>query len=311
MSSPRPDLRTGPPPVSWGVEIDHDAVRATAEELAGHRFEPASYEYEGTPDLEGEDWGRFVVLGVSVVWRLWPPEGESMWTVTVGDEVYDDAPGLWTCFRRDPRSLDLRAVASGGLGHEFFAGSGVLQDVPRRLELLGDVANALVDQHDGSVLGMIERSGGDAVGLRDMLVETVPGYHDRPASPVGILEFDKLANLAVTMLAARLPIVGTERFPVFPDYMLPRHLRHRGILRYAEDLAEAVDSRKILAPGSPAEMGIRWATIHAAELLRSELRAVGNPVATPDLDYWLWWEAVIGPEADSMGEHHLCVTEAY
>jgi hypothetical protein len=46
-------------------------------------------------------------------------------------------------------------------------------------------------------------------------------------------------------------------------------------------------------------------------MLRRSLVDAGNPVSTPDLDYWLWSEAVIGPNATAMGPHHLCVTEAY
>lgn len=304
-------LRENPPPDGWGVTIDPAAVEKLAGRLAGHRFEPASYEYEGTPDFTGEDWGRFVLLGVAVVWRLWPSDESSPWGVPWDGELIQDAPGVWTCFRRDPHSLDLERHAAGTVGAEFFSGEGDLQDVPRRIEFLREVAAALLATHDGSVLGMVDRSGGDARALRDLLVETIPGYSDRPASPVGRLAFDKLANLAVTMLAARLPIAGTEQFPVFPDYMLPRHLRHEGVLVYTDELAARVDSGALVPRESPAEMAIRWGTIRAAELLRRALTSLGNPVTTPDLDYWLWSEAVIGPRAGDMGPFHRCITEAY
>lgn len=304
-------LREIPPPPRWGVRIDEAAVVRLAERLAPHRFVPASYDYEGTPDVDGEEWGRFVLLGVAIIWRLWPLPGERMWGVEVGGRIVEDASGVWTCFARHPRSLDLGYVAGGGLDASFFAGVGVLQDVPRRLERLAQVAGALLDVHGGSVVGMIESVGGDATALRDLLVTGVPGYVDRPRSSAGVLAFDKLANLAVTMLAARLPVVGTDRFPVFPDYMLPRHLRHEGILVYDADLAEAVDTGRLLEPESEPEMAIRWATIRAAEQLRVQLNTLGNPVTTPELDYWLWSEAVIGPRAAEMGRHHLCITEAY
>lgn len=305
------DLRENSPPPDWGVAIDAEAVGSLAARLADHRFQPASYEYEGTPDFDGEDWARFVVLGVAVVWRLWPPHGERMWGVRDGDQFYEDASGIWTCFGREPRSLDLNWIASGGLDSSFFAGEGALQDIPQRVRRLREVAQALLQHHDGSVLGMIEASHRDALRLRDVLVETIPGYVDRPASPAGVLCFDKLANLAVTMLAARLPVTGIEKFPVFPDYMLPRHLHHEGVLVYAESLAAAVDSGTVLVAESREEMAIRWATIRAAEILRRRLNSLGNPVTTPELDYWLWYEAVLGTRAAEMGNHHLCVTEAY
>jgi len=305
------DLREIPPPLVWGVSIDAAATERLARRLRNHAFEPASYEYEGTPGYTGEDWGRFVVLGVSVIWRLWPPNGERMWGVDTGDQVIEDAPGVWMCFERESNSLDLEWMASDELGTDFFAGEGVLQDLPRRIERLRHVASALLDRHSGSVLGMVEHSSGNAIVLRDLLVETIPGYLDRPTSPAGTLAFDKLANLAVTMLAARLAVTGTNELPVFPDYMLPRHLRHEGVLVYSEPLAEKVDNGHVLAAESLEEMAIRWATIHAAEMLRRRLVEMGNPVATPELDYWLWSEAVLGPRAPEMGRHHLCVTEAY
>lgn len=305
------DLRENPPPSGWGVLVKEDAVDRLARRLADHRFEPASYDYEGTPNYSGEDWGRFIVLGVSVVWRLWPPAGEQMWGVADGNQLVMDAPGLWTCFAREPRSLDLDWLASGALGADFFDGEGTLQDVPRRVEALRDVARSLIEHHQGSVTGLVANLEGDARSLSDALTATIPGYQDRPSSPVGVLAFDKLANLAVTMLAARLSISGTDRFPVFPDYMLPRHLRHDGVLVYSDALARRVDSEQLLDAGSLEEMAIRWGTIHAAELLRRKLHEIGNPVSTPALDYWLWSEAVLGPRADLMGRHHLCVTEAY
>ncbi len=305
------DLREIPPPPSWGVIVDPKAIDALAAKLAEQTFEPASYDYEGTPDFTGEDWGRFVLLGVAVIWRLWPLAGDTMWGVRQGGELTQDAPAVWMCFERDPESLNLDRHAEGGVDTDFFAGEGELQDVPRRVELLSEVARALLDLHDGSIVGMIETVGGDALALRDVIVETIPGYLDRPHSPEGVLGFDKLANLAVTMLAARLPVMGTERFPIFPDYMVPRHLRYEGVLTYDDPLGKTVDSLEILAAGSPGEMAIRWSSIYAAEQLRKQLAKVGNPVATPDLDYWLWSEAVLGPRAELMGPHHLCITEAY
>lgn len=304
-------IREIPPPEAWGVRIDYSAVAGLAARLADHHFEPASYDYEGTPDVHGEQWGRFVILGVSVIWRLWPSGGERMWGVEQDGRIVEDASGIWTCFGREPRSLDVEFVAGGGLDPSFFEGVGHLQDVDLRLRRLRDVARTLVEGHDGSTLGLVDRAAGDALVLRDLLVDSLPGYRDRPVSALGILPFDKLANLAVTMLAARLPVHGTDRFPVFPDYMLPRHLRHEGVLVYAPSLAKAVDGGELLEPESEAEMAIRWATTRAAEQLRLALNAAGNPVSTPELDYWLWSEAVIGPRANQMGPHHLCITQAY
>src|SRR5690606_32464886 len=156
--------------------ISPEALTAMSLRLADHRFVPASYDYAGTPPYTGEDWGRFVLLGVSVVWRLWPPEGHRMWGVPTAGGVVEDAPGVWMCFGREPRSLDLEWLAGGGHDEGFFAGDGHLQDVPLRVRRLQEVGAALLERHDGSVLDLIARCDGDAVMLRDSIVDTLPGY---------------------------------------------------------------------------------------------------------------------------------------
>jgi hypothetical protein len=107
------------------------------------------------------------------------------------------------------------------------------------------------------------------------------------------------------------PFVGLERLPVYPDYMLPRVLRHFGIIRYSEDLAAAVDGRQLIEKESPWELAIRWATVFCGDRLVQALRERGVIVSTPALDYALWESAVLGPDADKMGEHHRTLTLAY
>jgi hypothetical protein len=305
------DIENLDPPEEWGVRVDPGAIEAVAGSLTSHPFAPASFAYPGVPALEGEAWARFVLLGVAVVWRLWPPDDQPMWAAELDGEWLEDAAGIWSCFAREPRSTDLGRHASGAVSEGFFAGRGHLQDIPRRLEVLASVSSALLDRWGGEAMRMIAAAGGRAEALTSLLVETIPGYRDRPVTELGILPFDKLAHLAVAMLSARLPITGVEEFPVYPDYMLPRHLRHLGILVYEPDLAAAVDERRLIPRESEWELAIRWGTVRAAALLRESLSAVGNVVTTPQLDYWLWAEAVLGPTAGAMGEHHRTLTEAY
>lgn len=306
-------LVSSPPPEDWGTTIDDRAISQVVGALRTHQFDHPTFDYAGVPSLATpEEWARFVILGVSVVWRLWPPEGHDMWAAELDGAWLDDASGIWACFARRPESLDLEWHTEDPDDRSgFFAGRGVLQDVPRRLDLLGHVAQAIQDRWSGSAMNLVEAGAGGATAIAELLIETIPGYRDRPETELGVLPFDKLAHLAVAMMSARLPITGVEDFPVYPDYMLPRHLRHLGILVYQPELAAAIDARHLIAKDSPWELGIRWATIHGAALLQTAVAEAGNPVTTPQLDYWLWSEAVLGPEAGAMGEHHRTVTEAY
>ena len=102
-----------------------------------------------------------------------------------------------------------------------------------------------------------------------------------------------------------------DRLPVYPDYMLPRVFRHFGIMVYTDALAAAVDARRIIEKESSWELAIRWATVYCGDRLADALRERGVAVSTPALDYALWESAVLGPEADGMGEHHRTLTLAY
>jgi len=93
--------------------------------------------------------------------------------------------------------------------------------------------------------------------------------------------------------------------------MLPRVLRHFGCLIYSPEVAAMVDTRKVIAADSPAEHALRWATVYAGDRLLGALRDRGTVVSAPGLDYRLWSEAVLGPEATVFGEHHRTISMAY
>lgn len=295
------------------MRVDHDQVHRLAEAWEGRGLPHPRYDYPGMPAEGAHRWFDFCVLAVSVCGCLWPPEGSETWATLHEGAWLDDAPGLFSCITRlgwDPArcaSLDDEA------GREVFAGRGVLQLVPERVERLRAVGSALVDRWAGSAGSLVEEAGWDGRRIVGLLVETVPGFDDHAATPDGVVRFDKLAHLATAMMAARSerPIAGVGGFPVFADYMVPRTLRHHGVLVYEPELARAVDHRVIVPSGSNWEVAIRWATIRAGELTRRALASSGRPVDTPQLDYALWSDAVLGPDAGAMGEHHRTPGLAY
>ena len=232
----------------------------------------------------------------------------------------DDAPAIFATFTRQlgPDGLDLDAFAtlSEAEGRSLFAGRGTLQLVDERTEILRGAATAILDRWDGTTRNLIDEAQRDGHRIVELLTATIPGYHDRPTSPAGELRFDKLAHLAAALMAAGIGwgaagFGGYDDFPVYPDYMLPRVLRHHGVLVYSPDLAARIDQRRPVEADSPAEHALRWATVHAGAALRSALQDRGNPVTAPALDYRMWSEAVLGPDAASFGEHHRTITLRY
>ncbi len=315
------ELRTSSPPTSWGVTVDPVALGALADRWAADAYALPSFDYPGTPLERNEEWWfDYVALSVSVLACLWAPEGEAMWHTEYDGEWLDDAPGIFAVFTRrlQAEGLGLTELASldDRRGAELFAGRGVLQMIPERVDLLRRVAAAIIERWSGSVASLVEEAGRDGVQIARLLTETVPGYYDRPTSSAGVLPFDKLAHLAAAIMAAgvgweRAGFVGFERFPVYPDYMLPRVFRHFGVMVYSPELAATVDQRRLIDAGCNEERAIRWATVFSGAQLAEALAARGNAVATPALDYRLWSEAVLGPDASSFGEHHRTITMAY
>ena len=96
------------------------------------------------------------------------------------------------------------------------------------------------------------------------------------------------------IVAADLAGAGLAAFPdladltCFADYKLPQVLRELGALAYSERLARRIDDWQELAPGEPAEVEIRAATIVAVERLRSQLAAGGRDLCSYEVDWLLW-----------------------
>jgi hypothetical protein len=60
------------------------------------------------------------------------------------------------------------------------------------------------------------------------------------------------------------------------------------VLRYDEDLARRIDAGALIASGSPEEVEIRAAAVHAVELCVAEIRGGGGSATAHGLDFVLW-----------------------
>lgn len=314
------DLQRERPPEAWGVRVDLDAIDALAAQWATDRFDLPRFDYPGTPAHRDQEWWfDYVTLAVSVLACLWPPEGDEVWHAELDGVWLDDAPGIFATFTRqlgDRSLLETVQQLNPEESAAWFAGRGHLQLVAERAELLQEVAAAVRDRWDGTARNLAEEADRSGPRIAQLLVETMPGYADRASTPAGLLPFDKLAHLAAAIMAAGLGWGDTgftdyEDFPVYPDYMLPRVFRHFGVLGYSDALARKVDTRQLVTAGSEEEWAIRWATVYAGAELRRALHRQGSAVPAPALDYRLWHEAVLGPNADHFGEHHRTVTLLY
>ena len=97
--------------------------------------------------------------------------------------------------------------------------------------------------------------------------------------------FYKRAQIAANdlQLAGVAHFADIGRLTIFADNLVPHVLRHEGVLRYSDELAELVDSGTELPAASRLEQEIRACALHACEGIARRL-----DVAPALLDNWLW-----------------------
>ena len=83
-------------------------------------------------------------------------------------------------------------------------------------------------------------------------------------------------------------LADLDQLTAFADYKVPQVLRELGIIAYAGELAELIDRRQLLPPGSEAEVEIRAATLWGVEHLRRALADRGIEHRALELDWQLW-----------------------
>jgi hypothetical protein len=249
------------------VRIDADAVT----ELGGVAgLDPALHYLDGPP----EDVGRYVLVldainfGSGWFDTLRLPPGESG-TEAITRRLTEHARargGTWS-------AASLRALRAADVAQ-------VLDQDPAH-ELMGLYADAL-NQLGGwlgerSVLDAVAAAGGSAERFAASLAAGMPFFDD-----VG---FYKRAQITANDLA----LAGVAEFgdidalTIFADNLVPHVLRLDGVLVYAPELAERIDTGRLLPAGGGMERELRACALHACELLAAR---AGVPPRT--LDNWLW-----------------------
>jgi hypothetical protein len=173
-------------------------------------------------------------------------------------------------------------------------------DDEARAELMALFARALrelgthvLTDHGGSFARLVAAARSRAANLVVELgglacFADVARYRGRP------VPFYKRAQLAAADLhrafAGRAPadFGDLAALTAFADNLVPHVLRIEGVLRYDADLAARIDAGRPLASGSPEEVEIRAAGVHAVEELCTALAGRGAAIRACDLDGLLW-----------------------
>ncbi len=222
------------------------------------------------------------------------PGRSGYYTVAMGLKDRFDAHGPWS-------AAELSALTPEDLA----ATTGQTIDDPDVAELMALFARALNDlgrllrEHHGSRFeDLVADAGGSAERLvrslaRMPLYRDVSQSTDAAGTPFAV-PFYKRAQITIADLAIAFDGTGPgcfddlDELTCFADNLVPHVLRCAGVLHYAPELAARIAAEELLAPGSPEEVEIRAAGVHAVEELVAVLRAAGTPATAHAIDMTLW-----------------------
>jgi hypothetical protein len=151
---------------------------------------------------------------------------------------------------------------------------------------LRDVGERVGGEHGGRFEAVVDAAGGSAVALADLLAgwdafADVSTYEGHP------VPFFKRAQIAAadTNRAGVADLRDEERLTAFADNLVPQVLRVDGVVRLDPALERKIDAGELLIHGSPEEVELRAAAVHAIELLAA---ATGGRLCPAEIDAALW-----------------------
>jgi hypothetical protein len=148
---------------------------------------------------------------------------------------------------------------------------------------LRDVGAHLHADHGGRFLGLVEAA--DSIPALAASFASWEAFADVSRYEDREVPFYKRAQLAAADLhrAGLADLPGLERLTAFADNLVPHVLRLDGLLQLDPELTARIEAEELLPHGSPEEVELRAAAVHAIELL-----ANASGLAPATLDSALW-----------------------
>ena len=301
-----------------GAELAVDLVKLSKPQLWGRPYLTVA---DGYPV---DDVIVFSLAITSQNFCFWDPAGGPDWRVDggrganalVNSFVRANIEGLGVTdpsWYRNLSEKDVKDLFQGDSEQQL--GPPLIRERTRILNELGDWLTTL--KKPSEMLLEVEEGGKktDAFAFAQYLGEKLEGFRDvnylPNEKPIPFLKRAQMYSSAVgDLLGGKGPIWLRERkrLTAFADYREPQGLRHVGVINYSQRLAEIVDNKQLIEPGSIYEAEIRTATIVGLEELRKALAKRGYLLDTRDLDAMMW---VYARTAENIEPYHRCLTIWY
>jgi hypothetical protein len=264
------------------VRVGESAVGEYAAELVREAAARPSEEEATGRDAEATAAFAICMNAINFGSGWWPtirkrPGHSGYETMAAGVRERFAAEGPW-----GPE--ELTAVAAGALA-EMLGQDPAHPLMAWFAAALRDVGDHLLAEHGGRYLGVVE--GIDSVPDLAARFAGWRAFADVASYEGRGIPFFKRAQLAAADLeragVAELP--GGERLTAFADNLVPHVLRVDGLLHLDPELTAAIEAEELLRHGSPQEVELRAAAVHAVELLAAAAEGALSPA---QIDSALW-----------------------
>lgn len=314
-------------PLSY-VQINNDAIKDFCEKYPIAKV--MHDEVFMAPELSCDDALQLMLFFNSVNACYWTQNPHERWNIDVRDQetsewkkldgseaLFHTMVSQWKYFSllSDDVCMTPKALKI------FIGGQGELLLLPERCELLQSTANVLKEKYQGSVTNFLVATEYDAEKMLEAFY-AFPSFHDVQEFRGVSLPFMKRAQLCIKMfdevIAHRIS-KGTQRghkriehmeyLTGFADYKIPQVLVAHHIMKYRDDLQQAITARDLIPENDPREIEIRLASIEAMERIQDVFCTQGIETTSADVDTRLWGDKEV--IENNKQSYHLTKTMAY
>ena len=264
------------------VRIEEGAIEEYAAGLAGAASQGESAAPPADQDPEAAAAFAICMNAINFGSGWWPtirkrPGLSGYGTMEAGVKERFASSGPWIAEELAVIEVDeVAAVLGQDPGHPLMA---------QFAAALQDVGAHLLADHGGRFLGAVEAA--DSIPALAALFARWEAFADVSSYEGRDIPFYKRAQLAAADLhrAGIADLPGLERLTAFADNLVPHVLSVDGVLQLDPDLTARIETEELLTHGSPEEVELRAAAVHAIELLA----AATNGALTPaEIDSTLW-----------------------
>lgn len=184
--------------------------------------------------------------------------------------------------------------------HVFRSSNGtVLPMIKERACNLQQVGSVLCERFKGKFDEMIGAAGGDVRKLIELITTNLSCFNDVGVFDEQPVQFHKRVQILIADIWACFENTGYGQFvniqelTMFPDYRVPQALLSLNVISYTDELMKRIEREEVLPHGEREEMEIRGCSIHAVELLRTNINQIllkekNKPLNSVLIDFYLW-----------------------